>query len=264
MKKIVPLNTISQNSEFVAIHLDELSSNLLSFDKNWKLKVWDLATAQELSSKSVSLPADLILAKVYQAAFNATGKLLAVSCDYPFFSLILIDVEKVQVTHIMNGHTMFVYALAFSPDNTILVSGGGEGIVKFWSVETGEELPISKEKTIGISKYWSQHQKPEKESYIDLDTITFSPSGELLALGAATGAIQVRNTRTGKIWKTFDKQADSVMSLAFSPNEKLLASGCSELPPIFITEIRERLTIFELRGHSEGVYTLDYSSDGKS
>jgi WD40 repeat protein len=37
----------------------------------------------------------------------------------------------------LEGHQEVVYAIAFSPDNWMLVSGGMDGFIKLWEVRTG-------------------------------------------------------------------------------------------------------------------------------
>jgi hypothetical protein len=40
----------------------------------------------------------------------------------------------------LRGHQGWVTSAVFSPDGRRVVSGGADGVIKFWDVETGHEL----------------------------------------------------------------------------------------------------------------------------
>ncbi|KAF5381431.1 hypothetical protein D9757_009059 [Collybiopsis confluens] len=53
--------------------------------------------------------------------------------------------------HTLNGHTMSISAVKFSPDGTLLASCGAENIVKLWSPFTGELIRNLSGHTAGLS-----------------------------------------------------------------------------------------------------------------
>jgi len=113
-----------------------------------------------------------------------------------------------------------VFALTFSPDNTMLASGGYKveqnkvvGQIQLWDVETGQP----------------QHSWSSKES---VSALAFSPDGALLASGGGgivspnpRGVIQLWDARTGQLRLTLKGHTNGVRELLFSPDGGLLASS---------------------------------------
>ena len=71
-----------------------------------------------------------------------------------------------------------ITALAFSPDGTLLASGGHDGAVRLWSVDDGE--PVA---AIEVA---------------DPRAVLFSPDGSRLAVAAAGGRVQTYRVDTGE------------------------------------------------------------------
>src|SRR5690606_2825921 len=53
----------------------------------------------------------------------------------------LRDLEKGRFLHSLKG-TGEVYAVAFSPDGTLLAVGGGDGLLRIWDVGRGELVSV--------------------------------------------------------------------------------------------------------------------------
>src|SRR6266542_2220698 len=84
----------------------------------------------------------------------------------------LWDVASAKEIASLKGHGDAVWALAFSPDGTILASGSGEflqkrpGEVKLWDVATRKERASLRGHTLGVF------------------SVAFSPDGQMLASGS--------------------------------------------------------------------------------
>jgi WD40 repeat protein len=101
--------------------------------------------------------------------------------------------------------------LAFSPDVSLLASGGGEdGQIRIWDANSGTlRFLLREEQDQGIS------------------SLIFSNTGKLLAsAGAPSGVIKLWNMSAGTLDHALDNEG-TVGALAFSHDDRLLASGDS-------------------------------------
>ena len=97
--------------------------------------------------------------------------------------------------------------LALSPNGKIIADESG----RLWSVATGREA--------GNIPFLPYSQPP--------NAITFSPDGKLMALvtGDNEGIVHLYDVDSGRQVGTISQESHDVISIAFSPNGKLLATG---------------------------------------
>ena len=100
------------------------------------------------------------------------------------------------------GHAGTVTSVAFSPDGTLLASGGADNSVKLWIAASGRELRTMSEHT-GI-----------------VSSVAFSPDGKMLASGSQDKTVRLWDVATGRRLHTLSGHADAVNAVAFSPNGK--------------------------------------------
>jgi WD40 repeat protein len=154
-----------------------------------------------------------------------------------------------------------VLVTVFSPDGKTLASGGSDGAVRLWDTDTGKlrrEVPpaVGLEQVQGLcytpegktlvtlargeARLWDAHTLAPLASLTPPDAgrgmaLALSPDGKMLAVGGSR-ALRGFRAATGPIW-LFDlpgrrlihtlEQPDGneVVSLAFSPDGRLLAAG---------------------------------------
>jgi WD40 repeat protein/tRNA A-37 threonylcarbamoyl transferase component Bud32/tetratricopeptide (TPR) repeat protein len=174
------------------------------------------AQAQELSSRRQAYVSDM------GAAFNALNdgnlgvarQLLALHRPREnqedlrgFEWRYLWGLSRGDQVRVLTGHSNFVECLAYSPDGTMLASGGLDCSVKVWNPRTGQSLATC-----------AGHSRR-------VISVAFSPDGRLLASGGDDGLVQLWNVGNWRIVATLTNPSPR---LAFSGSLLAIASGGDE------------------------------------
>ena len=193
---------------------------------------------------------------IWKTAFAPTDERLAVGSREG--TIYLYDFKRQERLKPLTGHTDFIWSVLFSPDGKRLVSGSSDKTARLWDVASGEQIatfPLDEPRTFmkvafspcgniiatgmfGELRLWCaetlttlfaiphpQTQKPY--------ALAFSPCGRYLASGTwwqrekrmEKMTIRLWEVATGEEITTFFGHPTDVQSLAFSPDNTLLASG---------------------------------------
>jgi polar amino acid transport system permease protein len=192
---------------------------LATLGEDGTVRIWDTASGQELQSMNASSNSQVV-------AFSRDGDLVAANdgenilvwdaqagslvqeivgyCeDDPSASIEACKAAEDQWL----GHKKAVTALAFSPDNELLASGGADTTVVFWEIETGE----ARWSSVG---HWAA-----------VTTMVFGEDGEFMLSGGAD--FKVRNLRVtgGKSTATFEGHLATVRGVVFGPLEDTIITA---------------------------------------
>ena len=113
---------------------------------------------------------------------------------------------------VLQGHTLQVNSVAFSPDGRYIVSGSGDRTIQLWDAQTGGQVG-----------------NPLQGHTDKVKSVAFSPDGRYIVSGSKDKTIQLWDAQTGsQVGNPLQGHTDSVNSVAFSPNGKHIVSGSQD------------------------------------
>lgn len=127
--------------------------------------------------------------------------------------------ERPDVFWMRGGHAHSATAVQYSPDGSIVASGGDDGTIKLWRVADGMLL-----------RTLTGHQAPppQYQTVAAIRSLSFSPDGTLLASAGNDNSVLVWRLSDGSVVRTlsgaFPGQVGclSLCGLACSPNGQML------------------------------------------
>jgi WD40 repeat protein len=115
---------------------------------------------------------------------------------------------KVKLLFNLEGHTVWVVSVAFSPDGEMLASSGWDGIIKLWSLSDGKLL-----------KTLSGHSYP-------VMSVAFRPDGTMLASACVIGTLKLWNMPDGNpVWCLYDPALMSKTECKTVKQQEKITSG---------------------------------------
>ncbi|MEH2163789.1 MAG: serine/threonine-protein kinase [Nostoc sp.] len=248
------LHTLTDNSGTLssvnALAISPDDHTLASGSDRKNIKLWDLNTQKVLATLSGHSHA------VKSVAFSPDGQILATASDDK--TIKLWQVETLKEISTLLGHSHAVKSVAFSPDGQILASGSWDKTIKLWDINTGREIC-----TI------TGHQ-------LQVNSVAFSPQGQILASASYDRTIrlwhipalesfqtEIQNRPCYSLLSTLSGHAWAVLTVAFSPNGQILATG-SDDNTIKLWDVNTGQLICTLVGHSWSVVAVAFTADGET
>ncbi|KAG6329496.1 hypothetical protein ID866_9593 [Astraeus odoratus] len=145
------------------------------------------------------------------------------------------------------GHSSGVLSAAFSPNNTQIVSGSGDGTIRVWDAHTGAQIGSPFEGHTG-----------------HVNSVTFSPDGRWIVSGSYDKTIRLWDVHIGsQIGKPFEGHAYHVYKVSFSPDGGKIVSGSLDRT-IRIWDVHTGSQIgVPFEGHTGGITSVSFSPDSK-
>lgn len=179
---------------------------------------------------------------VNKVVFSADGQFLASASDDGSLKISQQDpISQRWQTRSTIGHSGQVQAIAFSPDNSLVATGGRDRILRLWQPDDGTLLTSI-------------------DTTFKIRDIAFSPDSQLIAMAYLDNSLQIWDT-SGRLLTTLAGHKDNVTRVVFSPDGERLVSGSDDNTVRLWT--RNGQLLATLTAHQGPVTAIHFSSDGQ-
>jgi WD40 repeat protein len=251
---------------------------IVSASRDGTLRVWDVHTGTELHIMAGDEE------ELRCVAFSPNGATIASGSHTE--TLQLWSATSSTQQHALEGHTLGVRSLAFSPDSRSIVSCDGVGVVRIWDVTTGiEKWRVEENYVVSTVTYSSDGKSFAMGSWAgtirirdantsvaarsgrrlyggNIELIAFSPDGLLIAFQTGDD-VRIWDVITGTERHVVEV-GDSVYSIAFSPDNKIIACGQSNGAVQVWDVASGSKQSSMIDQHASGADSVAFSSDGNS
>lgn len=229
---------------------------------------------------------------------DSTGTLLATcvieNCDENNIKLWDLNTKESKKlgSNGIGGLNTRVRAIAFSPNDEMVISGDDNGNIKLWDVPTGGEIStkptpkhdtkitcmaVDKKNKIlasgdqkGNIKIWEigvvnlrEKMTIDEAHKLPVNSLAFSPDGQILVSASGDGPIKLWNMKTGEPYDRLQIQHSTLVnSVAFSPDGRLIASG-DDGGIIKLWNLKDERSVVLPNTHDKAVTSVVFTPDGK-
>ena len=219
---------------------------------------------------------------VRSLAYSPDGTLLASASEDKTIKLRRVKTDELMFS--LEGHSAFVSDVEFSPDGKLLASASGDQTIKCWDVNTGELIVTLKGHTkavLGIAfssngqtlasssfdgtvKIWNISDGKEIKTFNQwgVSEVVFSPDGAILAASGLEGTKLWNMASLSQHEIQIEDRSMFAPSVAFSPNNQVLASVYDK--SINLYDLSSGELLHSLAGHFAAVESISYDSKGET
>ena len=180
-----------------------------------------------------------------------------------------------------SAHTRGGNCIAFSPDGRRLVSGGGDGLLRWWDLRGWRTAmadvaavggPAAAAMLVRQSQYAPRPVSVVREAIAHprddvpqpVLSIAFSASGNVLVSGGGSKTAKVWAGDGAHLIRAIPGHDDAVLAVAVSPDGHLLATvNNNAAPTVRLVDVDTGRDVRRLVGHTNTIYSLAFSPDGE-
>ena len=234
------------NSGVSSVVFSPDGNRIISGNEDGTVSLWNTHTGEHIQTFKISV-------SILSVAISPDGKIIATGSgeedEMGSIGTTLLDISTGK--HLRSfGGPYEVMSVCFSPDGKTLASSGDEwdSNIRLWDVQTGELLKTLKKRTAF-----------EDFEGRDVNSVVFSPDGNMIASGSGNGTIRLWNAHSGEFIKYLEGHTKSVNSVVFSPNGNTLISTGEEGVCLWDVNTGEYIDEFQIHAVSAA-----FSPDGKT
>ncbi|MBE9042693.1 pentapeptide repeat-containing protein [Oscillatoriales cyanobacterium LEGE 11467] len=246
--------------------------------------LWDIRSRRSIAR--YILPND----KICALAFSSDGKFLVSASEKGQIAVHAIDStdnygQFSQPQVFQDDCQGKLQAIALSPDDRILATGGDDGYIRLWNISTGHLIGESElhhtdwirsiafspdGKNIASSgedfavKIWDSQTGRYLNTFFGHQgrvwAVVFDSESEYLFSAGDDQTLKTWDVQTGHCWKTIQGYTSKVRSVAFSPDEQQLTTA-SDDGTVRLWDLASK-KYKNLYGHQGRVWSVSFTSDG--
>ncbi|MDY6897618.1 MAG: NACHT domain-containing protein [Cyanobacteriota bacterium] len=165
--------------------------------------------------------------------------------DFRDTSLLCVNLQNTNLANCKFTKPFgLILSLAFSPDDKLLVTGGADGEIRIWEVESGKQIL-----NFRGHNHWAS-------------SVAFSPDGNTIASCSYSGAVKLWDFKTGEFLRVLRGHTNKVRGICFNSNGNILLS-CGDDQTIKIWDVNTGNSLQSLQGHTRGIWGLAIAPNNK-
>jgi WD40 repeat protein len=244
------------SSWVTAVAITPDGKTIVSGSTTKTIKTWDLNTGN--LKETLQDPKEL--SSVLSLCISHDGKVIA--CGSTNNKITLWNLDSGKLIRSIEGHSAWIQSLIITSDNTTLISGSRDGVVKFWQSKSGEESSNQLGSFLG-------------KGLVDVAATVAGFSlggpiavgawvlGRLIVNGAANQGSSALPFQNLECTKTYPNN-QSINSLACNVNQNILIVGFSKEIKIFDLKYNYNKITYTLPEQPDFISSVAVSPNGKT
>ncbi|MEM6517708.1 MAG: NB-ARC domain-containing protein [Cyanobacteria bacterium P01_C01_bin.70] len=206
-----------------------------SGSEDGSIKIWDISNGKcwKILNENVD--------RIWSVHFNHSGHVLA-TIKGSNLSIGLWSTKTAKLIDSLNGHNAQVNLLAFSSDDSTLVSSSVDQNIKVWDLKSGV-------------------CRSSLETYMNItNAVDINFSKNLLIAGGTDQIVRIWDIESGNFIKNIEGHSGNITSVAMSSNENTLASADSG-GIVKIWHLSTGRCLYTFVGHYNSVKSIAFGQD---